>query len=371
MTTELSTRVLNRTLLERQLLLRRQRRSAADVIEHLVGMQAQNPTDPYFALHARIDNFRPAELEAMLTGRHAARLLLMRATIHLVTARDAVLLPSLMQPVLAGALRSAFRKRLEGVDPVEVAALGRQLVEAQPRTGRELKRLLGERWPEHDAEALTSVVRYLLSLVQVPPRGLWDVDRQMSPTLTTTDVWLDEPQVADPSPDDVVLRYLAAFGPACNADIRTWCRLTGIRAITERLRPGLRTFRDQNGRELFDVPDAPIAASDVPAPPRFLPEFDNVFLAHDDRSRIVDPAVRIGAITTERSVRKLLVDGYVAAEWSIHRDDDDGHGALHVSVRPYRTLSFAEEEAVAAEAAHLVALAAPDHTLDLEFTPVS
>lgn len=363
MMTQLNRRALNRALLARQMLLRREQQSAANAIEHLVGLQAQNPLDPYYALAARLDAFRPAELADLLTEREVVRIAVMRATIHLVTARDCLAVSPLMQPVLAATLQSAFGRQLDGIDRDEVAATGREWLAAEPRTTRELRRLLRERWPEHDAEPLSYAVRYLLPLVQVPPRGVWGLDRQPMPVVTPADTWLGVPFDAAPSPDEVVLRYLAAFGPASNADIRTWSRLTGVSEITERLRPRLRTFQVEDGRELFDVADGLLPDPDTPAPPRFLPEFDNVFLSHEDRARIIDPAVHVAGITVERTVRKLLIDGFVRAEWTLTQADGDAT----LKIESHGPLSSTEQAAVEAEAAGLVELVAPGCTQDVEF----
>ncbi|WP_205857588.1 winged helix DNA-binding domain-containing protein, partial [Phytoactinopolyspora endophytica] len=269
MTTRLTTRVLNRTLLARQLLLERKERAAEDVIEHLVGLQAQNPLDPHYALWARLTGFDPDELDQLLLSRQTLRCWPMRRTVHLVTAPDAKVLLPLTRPVAERTLRGGFRRQLEGLDLGEVAAVGRKLLEVEPRTRGELIPHLAQRWPDWDRQALGYAATIPLPLVQVPPRGLWG--QRGKAVLTPADTWLGEPLDNDPAPDGIVLRYLAAFGPASNSDIRTWSGLTGIREVTERLRPRLRTFQDENGRELFDLPDAPLSEADVEAPPRFLP----------------------------------------------------------------------------------------------------
>ena len=159
-----------------------------------------------------------------------------------------------------------------------------------------------------------------LGLVQVPPRGLWGKSAQVR--WTTAESWLGRPLEADPSLDDVVLRYLAAFGPASVADATTWCRLTGLREVVERLRPQLVSFRDERGRELFDLPDAPRPDPRTPAPVRFLPEYDNVLLSHDDRSRFVAAADRalLGPLWST-GWGAVLQDGLVRGIWS-RRDDE-------------------------------------------------
>jgi hypothetical protein len=317
MTEVLSLRALNRATLARQLLLERSPMPALDAVHHLVGMQAQIPLNPYTGLWSRLDGFRPTDLAQLLVDRKVVRIVVMRATIHLVTADDCLLLRPLTQPILVKELahHRDYAPALAGVDlePVLTFAAG---VLAEPRTGPQLRKLLGDRFPDLDAGALAYACRCLLPLVQVPPRGVWGQSAQV--TVTTAEAWLGRPLAARPSLDTVMLRYLAAFGPASVADAATWSRLTGLREVFERLRPQLVTFRDERGRELFDLPEAPRPGAGVPAPARFLPEYDNVLLSHDDRSRFGPDEDRkqlyFGAGPTHGAV---LSDGFVAGTWSL------------------------------------------------------
>ena len=309
----LTLRALNRATLERQLLLRRSGMSALDAVEHLVGLQAQLPLNPYTGLWSRLEQFRPDGLAELLVDRRVVRIVVMRATLHLVSADDCLLLRPLMQPVLG---RELARHPQYGpahleVDLDAVLAFARPLLAERPRTGAELRAALEERFPDQDASALAYACRNLLAFVQVPPRGVWGRTAQV--TSTTAESWLGRPLAARPSIEHVVLRYLGAFGPASAADVATWSRLTGMRAVLERLRPRLRTFRDERGRELFDLPDAPRPDPGTPAPPRFLPEYDNVLLAHDDRARILGD--RPFPFLRGTWVGTLLVDGFYAGTW--------------------------------------------------------
>jgi len=312
----LDRRTLNRTLLSRQLLLERVHRPPASVIEHLVGLQAQEPGDPYVALWTRIEGFDPLELSTLISERAAVRVGLMRTTLHLVTARDCLTMYPLIRDVLVRTFRTTpFAKSLDGVDLDPIVAAARAFLEERPHTPSELGARLAASWPDRDPAALAYAARYLLPLVQVPPRGLWGATGRA--TNTTAEAWLGTAMAADASLDDLVLRYLAAFGPATVADIRTWSWLTGLRAVIERLRGRLRMYRDEGGRELFDVPDGSIADPETPAPIRFLPQYDNVFLSHEDRSRILGSGLTIPELTWRGGV---LIDGFVSAAWRIRRE---------------------------------------------------
>jgi hypothetical protein len=351
-TQPLDTRILNRTLLARQGLLERSVRTASDVIEDLVGLQAQEPIDPYVALWTRVVDVDPLDLSGLLESRAAVRMGLLRGTLHLVTARDALALYPIVADVMARSWRSSpFAKRLDGVDVDAVLRGARAAVEERPMTPSDLGLALAPGWPDRDPTSLAYAARFLLPLVQVPPRGLWG--RTGRPTNTTAEAWLGRPMDRTPSIDDLVRRYLRAFGPASVADMRVWSWLTGLRQVVERLRPGLRTFRDDAGRELFDVPDAPIATGEERAPIRFLPQYDNVFLSHADRSRILHPTISIADMTWRGGV---LIDGVVGAAWRIVRR----RGDATLTVTRYATLDGQQRAAIEEEAERLLAFLAPD-----------
>ena len=314
----LSDRALNRALLARQLLLRRSSRAPAEVIEHLVGVQAQVPNSPYLALWTRLRHFRHDELTHLLLRKRVVRLALMRSTIHLVTARDALLLRPLVQPVLTRALQGSFGRLLAGINQNALTRAARAIVDEEPRTLNDLGARLQRRWRGRDAFALGHAARAFVPLVQVPPRGVWG--DAGTPALTSMEQWLGRRLAGRPTIDKVLLRYLAAFGPATVRDAQVWSGLTSLGEVFDRLRPHLLAFRSDGGPELFDLPDAPRPHADVPAPPRFLPEFDNVLLSHVDRSRIV-PAAHRRALFASAGLMAgtVLLDGFVRARWTIQR----------------------------------------------------
>jgi hypothetical protein len=343
----LSREALNRATLKRQLLLEQATMAPQVAVSHLVGLQAQNPLDPYLALWSRLEHFDAAVLAELVESRSLVRIVVMRGTIHLVTADDALVLRPLMQPVLDAeiARHSQFAPLLVGVDIEPVVHFARSQLAERPFTGPELRAVLSERFPTLHAAALSYACRCLLPLVQVPPRGMWGRSGQVNSALLES--WIGRSLSSPSSIDDVVVRYLAAFGPATAADASAWSRLTGMREIFDRLRPRLRVFRDDRNRELFDLPDAPRPVADTPAPVRFLPEYDNVLLSHADRSRFSSdqPGALAGAAGPYKGA--VLVDGTVHAIW--HSDFDKKTKRATMVVEHLR-LPTSRVEALEAEA---------------------
>ena len=341
----LGRRALNRATLARQLLLRRDERDAFAAVDHLAGLQAQEPQEPHVGLWSRLAGFRPAELDGLLESRRVVRTQLMRRTLHLVTAEDALAWRHRHQAMLRQRLLGVYRAELAGIDLDELAAAGRALLaDSRPRAQGEIGRALAQRW-DAPARVLGEAVVVLVPVVQLPPRGLWG-ERAGVANLPLAE-WLgrpvaDAPMGTDPAGEQLVLRYLAAFGPAASADLRAWCGLAGLPAAVAAVRDRLVSFRDERGRELLDLPDAPRPDPDVPAPVRFLPAFDNAILGYADRSRIVDDEHRGLSVAGQRA---LLVDGRVAGTWT-------AEGGT-VAVSALRRLSAAERAEIAEEGREL------------------
>ena len=332
-------------------------------VERLVGLQAQVPRDPYVALWSRLQGFRAADLSNAIERRDAVRMPFLRATLHLVTRRDALSLRPVVDAVLERALhaQSPFGRAIEGLDVDELISFASATLAAEPRTRAELAPLLAERWPGYDGPSLASACTYLLHLVQVTPRGLWN--RSGPSAFTPLEAWLGERPQRDTAPDDMVRRYLAAFGPATAADVRTWSGLAGAAEILDRLRPGLRVLNNGAGRELFDVPRAPLPGADTPAPVRFLPEYDNAVLSHADRSRIVAADARSW---TAVGWGLVLVDGFTAARWR----SVAGNGRRILHVEPFRKLTRAERDEIEQEATKLASFLSDGTGGDVEITRV-
>ncbi|WP_338177692.1 winged helix DNA-binding domain-containing protein [Jatrophihabitans sp.] len=345
----------NRALLARQLLLERSPLSPLKAVEHLVGLQAQTPRSPYTALWSRLRSFDPLTLSRLLATRRTVRIALMRSTIHLVSADDALLLRPLTMPIVMKELTAPrWARALVGVDLQRLAVLAREILEAQPHTPKNLGLALSATFPDNEPAALAHAARSLLPLVQVPPRGLWD--GAGATTLTTAEHWLGRP-LGESSWDAVLVRYLAAFGPATAADAVAWAKVPGMARVLDRLRPQLTVLRDERGRELFDVPQAPRPPASTPAPPRFLPDFDNVLLSHADRSHVFPNAHRAAIQTANGTVPgTLLVDGSVAAAWRVERS---GTAAV-LRIRQLADIPRSEHDAIRDEGLGLLSLLASD-----------
>jgi hypothetical protein len=350
----LTPRALNRALLARQMLLERATVDPTTAVTDLVGLQAQAPLAPYVGLWSRLVDFDPGRLTRDLVERRVVRASLMRSTIHLVTADDALAIRRLVDPVLGRGFRtSQFARDLEGVDLAELLTVGRGLIEHRPSTRATLGAQLAERWPGRPADSLVYAITYLVPCVQVPPRGIWE--KTGPPAWTTMEAWLGRPLEADPSIDELVLRYLAACGPATVMDVQAWSGLTRLRAVVERLRPRLATFRDERHRELFDLVSAPRPDPDIPAPPRFLPEYDNVLLGHADRSRIIPNNRRIPLPPGNGATRgTVLLDGMFGGEWRIDRTGS----RARLTIAPFEPMTATERVAIDDEATRLLAFLA-------------
>ena len=327
-------RALNRATLARQLLLERAAVSPIHAVHHLVGLQAQIPNNPYIGLWSRLAGFDPMSVSDLVRDRALVRLTVMRGTLHLVTADDCLLLRPLMQPVLDDERRHHrdFAPLLEGVDLEPVIAFGREVLSERALSGTELRAAMHERFPDLDAGALAFACRSGLAI------GPGAAARRMGALLTGP---ADDgrgvpgrPVETQPSIDDVVLRYLGAFGPATTSDISAWCRLRGMAEVVERLRPRLRVFRNERGRELFDLPDAPRPDLGVPAPIRFLPEYDNLWLAHDDRSRVLSEDEGAADGVRFRPVPRLGVDRRLASSRVAPRSAAQGAAGADRSPHP-------------------------------------
>jgi hypothetical protein len=351
----LSRRQLNRAVLARQLLLQRIDMPAVEAVEHLVGLQAQAPLAPYVALWSRLTSFDPVAVGRAVSAGHLVRTHAMRATVHLFSRRDAPSLRALMQPMLATRYGSSpFPKQLPGLDVTAVCRDARGLATDTPLSRVELGQHLSLRFPGYPKDALAYTATYLEPMVQVPPRGVWG--RRGPVRWQTFQGWIGADADQPARAEDLVLRYLAAFGPASVPDIRVWSGLPALREVVDRLAPQLRVFRDQDGHELYDLPDAPRPDPDTPAPIRFLPEYDNLLLSHADRTRLI-PDRRTVPLPPGEGARAgtILIDGEFRATWQLATHQD----THSVTVRADPQLTVAEKEAVREEGRNLLAFLRP------------
>ena len=267
-----------------------------------------------------------------------------------------------------------------------MAAAGRELVESEPMTFSQLGEALAGRWPDHSPAALAQAVRAYVPLVQVPPRAVWG--RAGQSLHTSAEHWLGPAAAADPPGPEtpaglkappgpeapagpatlawLVMRYLGAFGPATARDVAAWSGLTGLRAVLEELRPLLVTFRDEQGTELFDLPSAPRPGEAAPAPVRLTAEFDNLLLAHADRSRMVHPAYLKRFYTINGIFPgSVLIDGFVAGIWRLARTKSMATLTIELFG------SAPEREQVAQEAERMLAFCAAGASHDIRFGPIA
>ena len=357
-TRPLSLRRLNRATLARQMLLAREPITPLRAIERLVGMQAQFPRPPFVGLWGRVEGFRRDGLTELLVARKAVRATFLRGTLHVASARDFVALRPTLQPVLDAGMHAILKALGARVDPERLTRHAREILGEGPQTFEEVRDRLKRADPGANERALGFAVRMLLPLVQVPlgKDAAWAF--VANPRFALAEDWLGKavPTGTLPPPDALILRYLAAYGPASVADVQAWSGLAKLRARVEALRPRLVTFRDEAKRELFDLPDAARPDGDVPAPVRLIADYDNLittrhderFVAKAHRPKVFLPGLRVAAT--------VLVDGFVAGTWKLDRKKD----AATLAVEPFATFSARTRREVIAEGEALLRFAEPD-----------
>jgi DNA glycosylase AlkZ-like len=318
MTRRISLRDWNRTLLSRQFLLERIDLPVLDVLDRCVGLQSQEPQAAFIGLWSRIEAFRPAELDQLMTERRVVRMASLRSTVFLMATEDARWVRPVGQPALDAEL-TAHAKQLRGADPEAIVEAGSALLTGTELSVRRLGQLLGERWPHEQPSTLAAIVRAALPLVQVPPRGLWR--RGGATTYRLLQEWAPpaEPAYAgDDALRQLIRLYLRGFGPSTVTGIQTWARLTKLTRVIEAMLTNgeIVTIEGPEGERLFDLPGMAIIDGDTPAPVRLLAPFDNVVVAQADRRRIVDSDVFPHLVTANgRSPGFVLVDGRVVGAW--------------------------------------------------------
>jgi hypothetical protein len=354
----LTLREINRATLARQMLLTRERITALKAVERLVAMQAQWPRPPFVGLWTRLEKFRRDDLTTLLEKRQVVRATFVRGTLHLATAKDFIALRPAIQPMLHAAMHAILKERAAALNMDRLINHARALLAREPRTFEELRDEFLRKDPKADERAMGYAVRMMLPLVQVPVgnKSPWAFPSQARFALA--DEWLGRrvPLETSSPPDQLVLRYLAAYGPASLANIQAWTGLAKLGDTIEALRPRLKTFTGGGQRELFDLPDAPRPDEDVTAPVRFLPEYDSViatraderFVSRPHRSRVFLSALRIAAT--------VLVDGFAAATWKLERTK---HTAA-ILIEPFSPFAAKVRKEVTAEAEALVRFAEPD-----------
>jgi hypothetical protein len=244
---------------------------------------------------------------------------------------------------------SQYGRHLLDLDPGDLIAEGRRIVEEAPRTIQQIGEEMLRRWPERDAKSMAYLIRCTVPLVQVLPRAVWG--KSGLAACTSAEVWLGQPLSSETEPDELVRRYLAAFGPASVKDAQLWSGLRKLEPVFERLRPDLRTFRDENGVEFFDLPDAPRPDPDTPAPVRFLPEFDNLTLSYADPSRVIASRHKKGLMTKNGIIPgTFLVDGLVTGTWKLTESKQDAR----LTLSPFFELSRAVQDELSVEGERLL-----------------
>jgi len=357
----ISNRALNRATLARQALLVRESVSAFDMVDRLIGLQGQIHNAPYIGLWSRLENFRVGDLEALLLNRKVVRATLMRVTLHVATAEDFLAIRPLVDPIAWRGFRTNHLKPLKGANVEEILDASRRLLDAEDLVPAALGERLRERWPEVGAVELSMPARFLEPVVHVPPAGLFGATN--APALASASRWLGRGPGEPIEVEALALRYLRAFGPASGNDFNTWSGLTGGSAVMERLRSRLVSFAGMDGRELFDLPDAPRPDESIFAPVRLLPDYDNVMLAYADRTRVLSPEAQKGLWRANGFRPAFTVDGFIRGSWKLAI----GKEMAGIDFTCFEPLRRKDEADLKREAKALIKAVAPGRKAEISF----
>jgi hypothetical protein len=352
----LTDRALNRSTLARQLLLKRAVLTPVAAVERLAGMQAQLARPPFVGLWTRLATFERGQLIRAIEQREIVRGTVMRGTIHLLSRRDFLAMRPAIQPVLTRGRDTILKRWIKTIDGEALLLAARTHFASSPCTFAALREHLLTRFPSLNERAMGYFVRMELPLVQVPGRGdAWAYPSAAS--FTIAESWLGTPIGDGEGAAGLVLRYLGAFGPASVADFQVWSGLRGAKPVFETLRSRLRTFRDARGRELFDLPKAPRLEGGEEAPIRFLPDYDNLVMAYDERSRIIARDHRPLVFTRNLQIpATFLVDGVVAGTWRVERNAR----TARLLLRPFGRLNKTTQRGLEHEGEPLLKFVEPD-----------
>jgi hypothetical protein len=352
---ELTRAALSRATLARQMLLAREKVAPLAAVERLAALQSQLARPPYVALWARVAGFRAEDLTRLAKARKVVRATMMRGTLHLLSARDYLAWRPLLQPMLTTVMQAALKERAAGLDLEGLMRTARACLDERACTFDDLRPRLKKAWPRIDERALGYAVRTHLPLVQVPEDTRWGWPA--ASTFAVAESWLSARFATAEDLAPLVRRYLAAFGPATVADAQSWLGLRALKDAFAALRPQLTVLRDERGRELFDLPQAPRPPGTTQAPARFLPDFDNLLLGHAERARVIDEAHRPRVITKNlRIPPTFLVDGFVRGTWSVKRTKS----VATLLAEPFEPLPKPARAELEAEGKALLAFLEPD-----------
>jgi DNA glycosylase AlkZ-like len=359
----LNLRELNRATLSRQMLLEREALSVPAAIERLAGLQAQLASAPYAGLWTRLCDFQREDLAREIENRKVVKATMMRATLHLCTADDYLRFRTALKPLLIGAASEIAKRRGGEFDTDKVLKAARKFIGEKPRTFAEISDMLTGLMPDYDVGAMRYSVRTHIPLVQVPINTGWSYSNK--PEFTLAESWIGRPISPEDNLRELVFRYLAAFGPASVTDAQTWMGMK-LKEIFEKLRPELQTYRGEGRTELFDLPGVQLPAEDVPAPVRFLPEYDNLLLSHSNRSRVIADEYRSKVyLPGLRVAATILVDGFVRGAWKIEK----AKTAVTLVIETFDKLTKKDRAALTEEGERLVRFVEPKaKSFDARFT---